>query len=74
MVDGVVVYLNGIELWRKNINSGPVTALNMSTVAVTDEVSYLACTSCKRGNFAQLQVELCSHSLLSCASDVDRQV
>jgi hypothetical protein len=35
--DGIVVYLNGFEVFRDNLPAGPITATNLALVAVADD-------------------------------------
>lgn len=57
-VDGLVVYLNGVELARDNLKPGPVFASNASSTGVStgDEVKYFPCNNCLRNNSALLKV------------------
>lgn len=58
-VDGVVVYLNGVELWRDNLNFGNVLATNASRFQVDGEIlekQFTPCGNCRRNNSALLKV------------------
>lgn len=55
----MVVYLNGVEIWRDNMNPGDVTALNTSRYSVDGEVNekrYYNSNNLTRGSAALLKV------------------
>lgn len=58
-VDGVIVYLNGGEIWRENIDWGNIMATNRSRIAIDgekNEKTFVNCRNCRRNNSALLKV------------------
>lgn len=55
-VDGVIVYLNGVELWRGNML--PSTILWNSTAASSSNFqwAYNPCTNCRKNSSSLLKV------------------
>ena len=47
-VDGVLVYLNGAELWRSNMPTGKVSATSAASKYMDSNVqmNYYPCTTC----------------------------
>lgn len=57
-VDGIVVYLNGVEIWRDNMKWGRINFKNTSIRAVSgsEELTFSECGNCRRNNSALLKV------------------
>jgi len=75
--DGVIIYLNGVEVWRNNLPAGTVTATTLASTAVagTDESTWntvtIAATALRTGANV-LAVEV--HNSAASSSDISLDV